>query len=70
VSKVTEHHRLLRLRVLALEAATIPYQPHADWVRVLSETKDTKLGNCEPTINYLAHRYRRQISPELVPHIR
>jgi hypothetical protein len=68
VTATTPRHRLLRLRLLALRNAVVGYEPHQQSIRVLLDRPVTKLGVEERRINYLSWRYRRQISPELVPY--
>lgn len=69
MTAITSKHRLLQLRLLALRGARIGYEPHQDSVIVLLDMPITKLGFHEGRINSLAWRYRRQISPELVPRV-
>lgn len=61
--------RLLTLRVLALQSVVTGYEPHIEIIQVLAETSSRRLGGRENEINHLTWRYRRQISPELVPFI-
>ena len=65
--KITPSQRLLHLRVLALANVRTGYEPHQQAIRLLAEQPVTKLHWDERRINSLARRYRRQISPELIP---
>lgn len=67
MTRITSHHRLLHLRVLALRNTSIGYKPHQEVIRDLLDTPITKLAYDERRINWLVRHYRRQISPELVP---
>lgn len=67
MSRITPHHRLLHLRVLALRNVRTGYEPHRDEVATLLRRPLSKLGTAARRINGLAWRYRAQISPELVP---
>jgi len=62
----TQH--LLFLRVLALRNASIGYAPHRDRIERYAE-RISKVRLARDDINLLAWRYRRRISPELVPFV-
>lgn len=65
----TERQRLLYLRVLALRNVAIGHEPHREAVEYLIARGIKKARLMEDRINGLAWRYRRQISPELVPFV-
>lgn len=67
---ITGYQRLLHLRVLALtNIENLYWYPHVEDVARLYDTPVTKLSLPDNArrINSLAFRYRRLISPELVP---
>lgn len=66
---MSERRRLLYLRVLALRNIRTGYDPHQDWIDVLVAHGYRKARLHEREINWLTWRYRRQISPELVPFV-
>lgn len=63
----TERQRLLYLRVLALRNIGTGYEPHREAIEHLVRRGIKKAKLDERRINSLAWRYRRRISPELVP---
>jgi hypothetical protein len=65
---VNNHRQLLWLRVLALRNISTAYEPHLDAIDLLVARGRRKAGLHAGDINHLAWRYRRQISPELVPY--
>ena len=65
--KAVSKRLLLWLRILALQNCAIAYEPHQDEVRRLLDRGIRKAGVHPLRVNYLAWRYRRQISAELVP---
>jgi hypothetical protein len=66
---MTERRRLLYLRVLALRSVSTGYEPHIQLISYLVDRGFRKARLNEGEINHLAWRYRRQISPELVPFV-
>ncbi len=66
MAHITPRTRLLHLRILALRNASIGYAPHREKIEDMAQ-RPTKLAMREAEVNALAWRYRRQISPELVP---
>lgn len=64
---ITSRQHLLHLRVLALRNVRTGYEPHMERIQSLCRRGARRTGAVEDQINHLAWKYRRQISPELVP---
>lgn len=64
---ITPAQRILFLRVLALRNAAIGYEPDRQAIEYFYRRGVRRVVTSEAHINALAWRYRRQISPELVP---
>lgn len=65
--RLSDRHRVLQLRVLALQNVRTGYEPHQSAIGDLLDETATRLGHDEQRVNWLTWHYRRQVSPELVP---